>query len=126
MRALVNVIFIFVGVAAMLLGIIGVVVPVLLTTPFLLLALYCFARGSKKLNCWFRKTWVYKKYLSEYARTKSLMFKKKMTIQFCANGMMIVSLLLIGNTVLRVLLVACLIIHNWFFMFKIKICEPKK
>jgi Uncharacterized protein conserved in bacteria len=126
MSALKKIAFVFAGVAAMALGAFGIIVPVLPTTPFLLLALYCFARGSKKLSCWFCGTWMYKKYLSEYVRTKSLPLKQKIVIQVCAGGMMIVSLFLIENAMLKALLVICLIIHNWIFIFKIKTRESDK
>ncbi|MGE6463142.1 YbaN family protein [Pseudoalteromonas tetraodonis] len=40
------------GLLCVLLGIIGVVLPVMPTTPFLILALACFARSSAALESW--------------------------------------------------------------------------
>lgn len=45
-------VFISVGIISLLLGIIGVVTPVLPTTPFILLSGYCFARGSERFHDW--------------------------------------------------------------------------
>ncbi len=42
----------FVGVLALLAGIIGIVLPVLPTTPFVLLAGFCFAQTSEKSHAW--------------------------------------------------------------------------
>lgn len=52
------------GLLAALLGIIGIVVPLLPTTPFLLLASWCFMRSSSRLN----NSLMTNRYLGPYIR----------------------------------------------------------
>ena len=60
MNRIKKIIFVIVGVISLLLGIIGTVLPILPTVPFLLLASYCFARGSNKFEVWFKSSKIYK------------------------------------------------------------------
>lgn len=45
-------IWLFFGTLSLLSGLIGTVVPLLPTVPFLLLATFCFARSSERLHHW--------------------------------------------------------------------------
>lgn len=44
--------FVILGVLFVLIGIVGIFLPLLPTTPFLLVAAFCFARGSDKFHAW--------------------------------------------------------------------------
>ena len=51
-RTLVNALWLGAGWVAVGLGAAGVVLPLLPTTPFLILAAFCFSRGSERLHHW--------------------------------------------------------------------------
>ena len=80
MNRIKKIIFVIVGVISLLLGIIGTVLPILPTVPFLLLASYCFARGSNKFEVWFKSSKIYKKYLENFILNKSMTLKQKIYI----------------------------------------------
>lgn len=53
-------IYIILGCIGLILGAVGVIVPMLPAFPFLLLAAFSFARGSERLHSWFISTRLYK------------------------------------------------------------------
>ncbi|MGL5047861.1 MAG: YbaN family protein [Shewanella sp.] len=44
--------FLLLGLTALALGLLGIVLPLLPTVPFILLAAFCFARSSERLHQW--------------------------------------------------------------------------
>lgn len=68
------------GLCAFALGAIGAVVPLLPTTPFLLLSALCFARSSERMNNWFRSTKLYRTYLENYLSRRPMTLAAKLKI----------------------------------------------
>lgn len=119
-----KVIYIFGGMIALSLGALGIMLPVLPTTPFLILAMYCFAKGSDKLNRWFIGTELYKKYLDEYVQKKAMTLRQKLAVQIFAGLMMAISFMLIDRWIVRSILIIAFLAHNYVFIFKIRTLKP--
>lgn len=59
------------GILCLVLGTIGVVLPILPTVPFYMATVFCFAKGSKTLHDWFLGTSLYKKQLGKLCKRES-------------------------------------------------------
>ena len=62
------------------LGLLGVVLPVLPTTPFLLLAAVCFARSSPQLDDWLHHNRLFGPYLRAYRDGHGIPLRVKVSI----------------------------------------------
>jgi len=92
------------GVMCIALGVIGIVLPVLPTTPFLLLAAFLFYRSSEK----FHNRLLNSKFLGEYIRNYMEYRAIKRSIKILAIAVLwttlIISVILIDNIYIRIFL----------------------
>ncbi len=63
-----------------LLGFAGAVLPLLPTTPFLLVAVLCFAKSSDRFHDWLIQTTIYKAYIEDFRRYRGYTMKKKIQL----------------------------------------------
>lgn len=112
--------YITVGLIAFALGAIGVIIPVLPTTPFLLLASFCFARGSEKFNNWFIGTSLYKKHLESFVKKREMTLKQKICILAFADFMIAFPLFIIDSLMVKSILILVIVFKFYYFIFRIK------
>ena len=75
-----KIILVLIGMISLLLGVIGIFLPILPTVPFLLLSSWCFAKGSDRFYNWFSSTKIYKKHLESFEKNKSMTISTKIKI----------------------------------------------
>ncbi len=61
-----------IGVVSVVLGVIGIFVPVLPTTPFIILAAWCFVRSSKRAHDWLYRQPLFGKALRNWEENRSI------------------------------------------------------
>lgn len=76
-RQLVRVLLIIVGSFSLALGVIGIFLPLLPTTPLLLLAAACYVRSSEKLYQWLLNNRWFGKYIENFRSGQGIPLKAK-------------------------------------------------
>ena len=71
--------YVALGMLALALGVIGIFLPVLPTTPFVLLAAACFARGSQRFHRWLLGQRTFGPIVREWEQYRSIPYRTKLT-----------------------------------------------
>ena len=95
-------ILIAIGLIAAIVGFIGIVVPLLPTTPFLLLAAVCFSRSSERFNRWLVNTKIYGEYVESFKRDRGFTLKKKFKILMSLYIVIAFSIFMIEHSLVRI------------------------
>lgn len=80
------------GVACIALGAAGLVLPVLPTTPFILLAAFCFARASPRLHRWLLRSRTFGPMIREWQQHRAIPWRTKLTGIVLMSATMAVSI----------------------------------
>lgn len=118
-----KILWIVIGFISMGIGMIGVVFPVLPTTPFLLLASFCLAKGSERFHRWFTKTKLYQKHLDSFLKNRAMTLKTKFCILLPVSGMLLFALVAMGNIYGRIFIVFLLVFKYVYFFTRIATIE---
>lgn len=122
-----KIIYLAAGLLALALGAVGIVLPILPSTPFLLLAAFCFARSSQRLNTWFKGTKLYKNNLETFVSGRGMTRAAKLRIITSVTVIMAIAFYFMrGTNVGRICLAVVWVVHVIALCFFVKTCPSEK
>lgn len=96
--------------------------------PFLMMAAFCFARSSEKLDRWFKGTKLYEENLKDFVTGKGMTVKAKVRVMVTITLLMSIGMALMG---IRGIMVGCAILaviwlfHMIYFAWGVRTIQEK-
>lgn len=124
-----RILYIILGCVGVGLGAVGAVVPMLPAFPFLMLATFCFARSSEKLDRWFKGTKLYQDNLADYVAGRGMTVKTKVRIMITVTALMSIGFIMMG---LKGIVTGCIVLvcvwafHIIYFIWGVKTIPATK
>lgn len=110
-----RILWVVLGLVSLVTGIVGIFVPLLPTTPFVILAAFCFARGSRRCEAWLLAHPRFGPMVRDWRDRRAVPLRAKQL----ATGMMVVGCVLSGLTLPLHLVwmppVCCTIVAVWLW-----------
>ena len=114
-----KILYMIIGCLSLVLGIVGVILPILPTVPFVLLAAFCFAKSSERLDGWFKNTKLYRENNIKNGMTKRVKIRIMCSVTLLMSiGFIMMGLkdIVVGNIVLLIVW----IFHMVYFTLGVK------
>lgn len=109
------------GTISLIIGIIGIPLPIIPTVPFFLLTSYLYARGSERFHVWFINSKVYKRYVSGLAEHRTMSVTGELTLLLLVSLMLFSVTLSFPDSLAISIILPSLDIIKWtYFVFRIK------
>ncbi len=87
-------IYMLTGLLACLCGIVGIVLPLVPTTPFLLLSAFCFSKSSNALHQWLLSQPALGRVINDWEQSGMIALKTKVVASACMMAMVAAALLI--------------------------------
>lgn len=110
---------------ACILGCVGVVVPVLPTTPFLLLATFLFAKSSPRCHSWIVSTKLYKTYVAAFKEAGGIPAITKARILTVSFALMAVSAIMVQKVAVWIVLGCVVVFLLYLMLVRIPTISPE-
>lgn len=109
------------GCVSLVLGTIGILLPILPTVPFYMLTLCCFAKSSERLHRWFLQSELYQDHLALFIEKRAMPLKTKLVIIGTVTSMMVFAAwMAISMPWLQILLALVWSVHILYFTLAVK------
>lgn len=104
------------GCVGLALGALGAVLPLLPAFPFLMLAAFCFAKSSERLNAWFTGTKLYRDNLESFVAGQGMTRRTKVRIMVTVTVLMSVGFVMMHAVPVGRVVLACVwVFHILYF-----------
>jgi uncharacterized membrane protein YbaN (DUF454 family) len=113
-------VLIFFGTICVGLGVLGMFLPLMPTTVFLLLAAYCYSKSSEKFHTWLLSNRLFGKYISNYKAGNGISLRQKWTTTIFLWASIGFSIWMIGAAFWVTLLLLAIAIGVTVHLFMIK------
>lgn len=122
MKKIINGICVGLAFVCVALGVVGIVLPILPTTPLFIAATCLFAKGSEKFHSWFLNTKMYKTYIESAVKngTMERRAKRKMMITL---GIVFSMGIFFSPMIAKMIIFIVAAIHFYVLIFRIKSVE---
>lgn len=114
-----KILLLIIGSISMLLGAIGVILPILPTTPFLIVAALCFAKSSSRLYNMCLQSKLFGPYIKNWYNHTGISKKEKRNMYLYVWVTMSITIYIVSSLYIKMLLVGILLaIHLHIFLLK--------
>ncbi|MFN0139759.1 MAG: YbaN family protein [Pyrinomonadaceae bacterium] len=119
-------ILIFLGTVCVGLGVMGMFLPLMPTTVFLLMAAYCYSHSSERFHNWLMTNKMFGKYISDYKSGKGISLRQKISTIAILWASIGISIWYVAGSFWLTLLLAAVAVGVTVHLLWLKTSKPER